>query len=76
MLKHTKALEMKKHNQLPLGGQEREAYASQAYLAALEADAEAAGALAEALARVDAAKITIEIWRTESATERAAVNYG
>ncbi len=72
MLKHVKALEMKRHNEKPIGAQEREAIASNAYLAALEADANAAANLAFHKARIDAAKMTIEIWRTESATERAS----
>lgn len=72
MLKHVKALEMKRYNQLAVSGQEREAYASEAFKLALEADARASGDLAVLRARLDAAKIAIDVWRTESATERAS----
>lgn len=72
MLKHTKALLMKRFNQLPVAAQEREAYASEEFKAAVEADAKAAADLAILKARIDAAKAVIEIWRTESATERAS----
>lgn len=72
MLRHIKALEMKKHNEKPIGAQEREAYASEAYRAALQRDAEAAGELALLKAQNEANKILIEIWRTQSATERAS----
>ena len=72
MLKHIKSLEMKRHNAMALSAQEREAYASDAYKQALEADAIAGAELAVIKARLDAAKITIEVWRTESATERAS----
>lgn len=72
MLKAVKALEMKRFNGLALSGQEREAYASDAYKRALEADAMAGAALIALKAQLDAARITIDIWRTESATERAS----
>lgn len=76
MIKHIEALEMKKHNGLSAAAQEREARASEAYLKALEADALAAASLSELLARIDSAKLTIDVWRTESASERAAANFG
>lgn len=72
MLKHIKGLEMKKHNEKPLAAQEREAYASPAYLKALEDDALRAAELVAIKAQLEAARITIDIWRTESATERAS----
>lgn len=72
MLKVVKSLEMKRFNQLPITGQEREAYASEAYKAAIDEDASASSALIALRASIDAAKITIDIWRTESATERAS----
>ncbi len=72
MLKHVKAIEMKRHNDLATNAQEREALASDAYREALEADANAAANLAFYKARIEAAKMTIEVWRTESATERAS----
>ncbi len=72
MLKHIKALEMKRHNGLALSAQEREAYGSDAYKEAINEDARAGAALAVIRAKMDAAKMTIEVWRTESATERAS----
>lgn len=71
LLRHIKALEMKKHSGA-IGAQEREAYASEAYRIAIHEDAKATGALAILKARIEAAKMAIEIWRTESATERAS----
>lgn len=72
MLKVRKALEMKRHNGLALAAQEREANASEAYKQAIDEDASASSALIALKASIDAAKITIDIWRTESATERAS----
>lgn len=72
MLKHFKALEMKRHNEKSAAVQEREAYASEAYKQALEADARAAANLALQRAEFDAAKMVIELYRTQSATERAS----
>ena len=63
---------MKRFNSLPLSAQEREAYSSDAYKQAVEADAVAGANLAVIRAKLDAAKTTIEVWRTESATERAS----
>lgn len=75
MLRAVKALEMKRFNSLPVAGQEREAYASQAYKEAVEQDASAGAALIALKAKIGAAQTTIDIWRTQSASERAA-NYG
>jgi hypothetical protein len=72
MLKHIKSLEMKRFNQLAVSGQEREAYASDAYKAALEEDAQAAAELTVLRSKIDAAKTVVDVWRTESATERAS----
>jgi hypothetical protein len=72
MLKHVKAIEMKRFNQLAVSGQEREAYASEAFKSAIEADAKASADLVVLRARLDAAKTAIDVWRTESATERAS----
>lgn len=72
MLRHIKALEMKRVNGLALNAQEREAYGSDAYKTAIENDAKAGAKLIVLRAKLDAAKITIEVWRTESATERAS----
>jgi hypothetical protein len=72
LLKHVKAIEMKRFNQLPITGQEREAYASENYKTALERDAKAAADLVILRAKIDSAKTVIDVWRTESATERAS----
>lgn len=72
MLKHIKAIEMKRFNQLPVSGQEREAYASENYKIALELDAKATSDLVILRAKIDSAKTVIDVWRTESATERAS----
>ena len=71
MLKHTKAIEMKRHNEKPASHQEREAYASEAYLAALERDAIAAGEYEKMRSLREAAALKIETWRTEAANYRA-----
>lgn len=63
---------MKRHNDKALGAQEREAYASEAYLKALNEDAGYTARLISLMAEIDAAKITVDIWRTEKATERAS----
>lgn len=72
MLKTIKALEMKRFNQLALAAQEREALASTAYKEAVEQDAIAGAALIGLKAKIAAAQTTIDVWRTESATERAS----
>lgn len=72
MLKHIKALEMKKRNENALGAQEREAYASDAYKEALLEEAVCAGELAKVRALRDAAESVIRIWQSENANMRAA----
>jgi hypothetical protein len=72
MLKHIKALEMKKRNEQALGAQEREAYASDAYKEALLEEAISAGELAKVRALRDAAESVIRIWQSENANLRAA----
>ncbi len=72
MLKHIKALEMKKRNENALGAQEREAYASDAYKEALLEEAVSAGELAKVRALRDAAESVIRIWQSENANMRAA----
>lgn len=71
MTKHVKALEMKRHNDLPVTAQEREAYASQAYRQALYEEAEAAGKYEAMRALREAAALKIETWRSEQANFRA-----
>lgn len=71
MCKHVKALEMKKHNHLPVSAQEREAYASDAYNRALFKEAEAAGEYEKMRALREAAALKIEAWRSEQANFRS-----
>lgn len=72
MKKHVKALKMKAHNDKPVNAQEREAYASVEYLAALEAEAHAAGELAKIKSELEAARLIVDVWRTEESSARAA----
>src|SRR5262245_4134901 len=71
MVKHIRALEMKKWAELGVGAQEREALASQAYLDAITEEAQAAGAFEEMRSRREAAALKIEAWRSEQANYRA-----
>lgn len=71
MLKVTKALVMKMHNDKPISAQEREAYVSKEYMAALERDAKAAGEYERLRALREAASMRIESWRTESSNYRS-----
>lgn len=71
MLKVTKALVMKAHNELSAAKAEVAAYASAEYLAALERDAIAAGEYEKLRALREAAALKIEAWRTESSNFRA-----
>jgi hypothetical protein len=70
MLKHIKALEMKRHD-LPVSAQEREALASKAYREAIEEEAKAAGAYEVMRSLREAAALKIEAWRSEQANFRA-----
>lgn len=71
MTKHIKALEMKRHNNLPVSAQEREALASDNYVKALESEAIAAGQYETMKALREAAALKIETWRSASANYRA-----
>jgi len=71
MLKHTKALVMKRFNELSAAAQTREAEASDEYLIALEADAVAAGEYEKLRSLREAAALKIEAWRSEQANYRA-----
>lgn len=71
MLKHVKAIGMALHKDSPGYVQEREAYASQAYLDALERAADTAGKYEEIKASRETALVTIEAWRSASANYRA-----
>lgn len=69
--KSKKALLMKEHTALPLAAQEREAYAHPDYLVLLDGLKEATE-IEEALRwQMVAAEARIEVWRTQSANNRA-----
>ena len=70
MLRHIKALEMKKHGG-PVSAQEREAYASDAYQRALYEDAVAAGEYEKMKSLREAASLKVQAWQTESANFRS-----
>ncbi len=74
-VKRVKAREMKNFSDLPLAAQEREAYASDAYAAALAEEARAAAALEEVKAARAHARLTIDIWRTLEASHRIVSSY-
>lgn len=71
MLKHTKAVVMKSHAELPVSAQEREAMASDAFKAAIENAANAAAEYEKLKALREAAALRIEVWRSASANYRA-----
>lgn len=71
MIKHIKALAQKAYDG-PVSRGEIEAASSEAYKQAIDEDAIAAGELAKLRSLKSAAELTIEIWRTQSATFRAS----
>lgn len=71
MVKHVKALAMKQHADLPVSAQEREALASDLYVRAIEAAADAAGAFEKMKSLREAAALKIEVYRSSSANYRA-----
>ena len=71
MLKHIKAVSMGLHRELPVSAQEREAYASEAYLSAIGVAAEASAEYDTLKAMREAAALKIEVWRSQSANYRA-----
>lgn len=71
MTKHVKALEMKRYNELSVSAQEREAYASDAYLHALEDEARSAGEYEKLKSLREAAALKIQAWQTSSANFRS-----
>lgn len=72
MLKHIKALAMSAHNEKPVNAQEREAYSSKEYLAGLEEEALATAELAKSKAEIEAARLIVDVWRTEESSARQA----
>ena len=70
MTKRVKAIEMARSDAKTVAEKERDALASDAYLKAIEEEAEAAGAFEEARALKDAAGARIEVWRSLTSTAR------
>lgn len=70
MTKRVLAIEIARSDAKTVAERERDARASDAYLAAITAEAEAAGAYEEARALKDAATARIEAWRSLQATQR------
>lgn len=71
MLNHAKAVAMKRHAELPVSAQEREALASPVYLEAIENAANSAAEYEKMKALREAAALRIEVWRSASANYRA-----
>jgi ABC-type phosphate transport system substrate-binding protein len=72
MLRVVKALAMKSSDEKSASAQEREAYASEAYLQAVDDLFEATKACETLRAQRDAAQATIEWWRSANANQRVA----
>lgn len=72
MLRVVKSLAMKHSGQNSAAAQEREAYASEQYQAAVGELAEVAGTFEKLRALREAAKMQIEYWRSLNANQRAA----
>ena len=73
MTKHIKALVMKLHLDLPISGQEREAYASERYLEAITDEADAAAEFEKMRSLREAASLKIEVWRSIGANFRTKI---
>lgn len=71
MLRVTKALVMRRHNEMSAAKAEVEAYCSLEYQEALMEDAKAAGEYEKMRALREAASMKIETWRSEQANYRA-----
>jgi len=71
MLKHIEALEFKMSDASSNDKRQADARTSEAYVTALNEDAEAAGAYEAMKALREAAALKIEAWRSESATYRS-----
>lgn len=72
MLRVTKALAMKQSDERSAAAQEREAYASREYIAAIDEVRDNTRTYEELRARREAAKMRIEYWRSLNANQRAA----
>ena len=71
MTKRVRAIEMVRSDAKTVAEKERDALASEAYLDAINAEAEAAGKYEEMRALKDAATARIECWRSLTATQRS-----
>jgi hypothetical protein len=71
MVRVTKALEMKRHSDMPVSRAEIEALTSDAYARAILEDARAAGEYERLVGLRRAAEARIEAWRSEQANYRA-----
>lgn len=71
MTKRIRAIEMARSDAKTVAEKERDALASQAYLDAITAEAEAAGRLETMRALKDAAIARVEAWRSLQATQRS-----
>jgi hypothetical protein len=67
-----KAQLMKEHPKESAAGQEREAYSDPRYNEHLKAVKDAEAEYLHLQYLIDAAKVTLDIWRTQSSNERAA----
>lgn len=72
MVKHVKALEMAKRNEMPVSKAEMLALTTDAYLDAINADAIATGEFEKLKALREAAAMRIEAWRTQESSLRHA----
>lgn len=72
MLRVVKSLAMKHSDEKSAAAQEREAYASQQYLAAVNELATVAGDFEKLRSLREAAKMQIEYWRSLNANQRSA----
>jgi hypothetical protein len=70
MVKRVKAIETKRSNETSVAAREADAMTSEAMLAAITADAEAAGKLETLRGLRDAAGAKLDVWRTLRASER------
>ncbi len=71
MLKHIKAIAMKLSGEPAVSAQEREAFASEQYVTAIDTAARAAGEFERLRALREAAALKIEAWRTASSNYRS-----
>lgn len=73
MLKHTKAMIMAGHKNLPVSAQEREAYNDKRYIEAIEELRQAIYADELQKGYREAATTTIDAWRTQQASLRVTI---